>query len=75
MFLTTQYLEEADQLAGRIAIIDAGTIVRQGTPQQLKDEVRSRNGLDAAPTLDDVFLDATGRTRERVAGQVKEVRA
>lgn len=75
VFLTTQYLEEADQLAGRIAIIDAGTIVRQGTPQQLKDEVRSRNGLDAAPTLDDVFLDATGRTRERVAGQVKEVRA
>ncbi len=75
VFLTTQYLEEADQLAGRIAIIDMGTIVRQGTPQQLKDEVRTRNGLDAAPTLDDVFLDATGRTRERVAGQVKEVRA
>ena len=36
VFLTTQYLEEADQLAGRIAIIDQGTIVAQGTPAELK---------------------------------------
>lgn len=39
VFLTTQYLEEADQLAGRIAIIDGGRIVRQGDPAVLKDEV------------------------------------
>lgn len=39
VFLTTQYLEEADQLAGRIAIIDGGKIVAEGTPQALKDEV------------------------------------
>ncbi len=39
VFLTTQYLEEADQLAGRIAIIDGGKIVRQGDPAVLKDEV------------------------------------
>jgi len=39
VFLTTQYLEEADQLAGRIAIIDGGQIVRQGDPAVLKDEV------------------------------------
>ena len=44
VFLTTQYLEEADQLAGRIAIIDAGAIVRQGAPSELKDAV-------GAPTL------------------------
>jgi ABC-2 type transport system ATP-binding protein len=36
IFLTTQYLEEADTLAGRIAIVDHGTIVRAGTPDELK---------------------------------------
>ena len=39
VFLTTQYLEEADQLAGRIAIIDRGEIVREGDPAALKDAV------------------------------------
>ena len=33
VFLTTQYLEEADQLCDRLAIIDDGLIVREGTPQ------------------------------------------
>ncbi|MFC2035998.1 ATP-binding cassette domain-containing protein [Chloroflexota bacterium] len=37
VFLTTQYLEEADRLADRIAIMDEGKIIRQGTPQELKD--------------------------------------
>ncbi len=36
IFLTTQYLEEADQLADRVAIIDGGRIVADGTPQALK---------------------------------------
>ena len=44
VFLTTQYLEEADQLAQRIAIIDEGKIVREGTPTMLKTQV-------GAPTL------------------------
>ena len=39
VLLTTQYLEEADQLAERIAIIDHGRIVRQGRPAELKAEV------------------------------------
>lgn len=39
VMLTTQYLEEADQLADRIAIIDKGKIVREGKPQDLKAEV------------------------------------
>jgi ABC-2 type transport system ATP-binding protein len=39
VFLTTQYLEEADQLADRIAIIDHGKLVAEGTPQALKAEV------------------------------------
>jgi ABC-2 type transport system ATP-binding protein len=75
VFLTTQYLEEADQLCDRLAIIDAGMIVRDGTPAALKAELRNRLSLGTDPTLDDVFLDATGRTRERVAGQVQEVMA
>jgi ABC-2 type transport system ATP-binding protein len=36
VFLTTQYLEEADKLCDRLAIIDGGRIVAQGTPEQLK---------------------------------------
>ncbi|MBF6176211.1 ATP-binding cassette domain-containing protein [Nocardia blacklockiae] len=36
VFLTTQYLEEADQLADRIAVLDHGRIVAAGTPEQLK---------------------------------------
>jgi ABC-2 type transport system ATP-binding protein len=75
VFLTTQYLEEADQLCDRLAIIDGGLIVREGTPEQLKAELRQRRDLDADPTLDEVFLDATGRTRERLAGEVQEVSA
>jgi ABC-2 type transport system ATP-binding protein len=75
VFLTTQYLEEADQLCDRLAIIDDGRIVREGTPAQLKADLRARLGLDADPTLDDVFLDATGRTRDRTAGDVQEVKA
>jgi ABC-2 type transport system ATP-binding protein len=39
VFLTTQYLEEADQLAGRVGIIDGGRIVAEGTPAQLKAQV------------------------------------
>jgi ABC-2 type transport system ATP-binding protein len=75
VFLTTQYLEEADQLCDRLAIIDDGRIVRDGTPAGLKADLRERRGLASDPTLDDVFLDATGRTRDRVAGDVQEVSA
>jgi ABC-2 type transport system ATP-binding protein len=124
VFLTTQYMEEADQLCDRLAIIDGGQIVAAGTPEQLKAEMGhdvvsvSLDGADPAateaalsglpglervvpepyalalyvengaaqiaeivrrldsksitvgaisvsrPTLDDVFLDATGRRLE-----------
>jgi ABC-2 type transport system ATP-binding protein len=37
VFLTTQYLEEADRLADRIAIMEKGKIIQEGTPQELKD--------------------------------------
>jgi ABC-2 type transport system ATP-binding protein len=74
VFLTTQYLEEADALCDRLAIIDNGKIVREGTPEALKAELSERRGGEAV-TLDDVFLDATGRSRDRAAGEVQEVSA
>ncbi|MCP9621158.1 ATP-binding cassette domain-containing protein [Nocardia otitidiscaviarum] len=39
IFLTTQYLEEADQLADRIAVLDAGRIVAEGTAEELKRRI------------------------------------
>ncbi|MFL6071081.1 MAG: ABC transporter ATP-binding protein [Actinomycetes bacterium] len=73
VFLTTQYLEEADALCNRLAIIDDGKIVAQGTPERLKADLKQRKNLDVEPNLDDVFLDVTGRRRERQAGDVSEV--
>jgi ABC-2 type transport system ATP-binding protein len=74
VFLTTQYLEEADQLCDRLAIIVEGRIVREGTPEELKANLRERAGFEQ-PTLEDVFLEATGRTRGRAEGEVQEVAA
>ena len=53
IFLTTQYLEEADELCGRVGIIDRGRIVAEGTPDELKrsvgaDIIIARVGGDAA---------------------------
>jgi ABC-2 type transport system ATP-binding protein len=49
VFLTTQYLEEADVLADRIAIIDQGKIVARGTPDELKAEI-GRPTLEVEPS-------------------------
>ena len=59
VLLTTHYLEEADRLASRLAIVDRGRVVAEGTPDELKRELRgdaihveldgaTRNGLAAA---------------------------
>jgi len=48
VFLTTQYLEEADVLADRVAIIDRGRIVAEGTPEELKAEI-GRPSVEAIP--------------------------
>jgi ABC-2 type transport system ATP-binding protein len=56
VFLTTQYLEEADQLCDRVAIIDAGLIVAEGTPERLKADM----GHDVVSVaLDGASADAT----------------
>jgi ABC-2 type transport system ATP-binding protein len=52
VFLTTQYLEEADALADRVGIIDRGRIVAEGTPAELKAQI-------GRPTLEAVPADAT----------------
>jgi ABC-2 type transport system ATP-binding protein len=49
VFLTTQYLEEADVLADRVGIIDRGTIVAEGTPAALKAQV-SKPTIEVTPT-------------------------
>ncbi|HWG54961.1 MAG TPA: ATP-binding cassette domain-containing protein [Gaiellaceae bacterium] len=51
VFLTTQYLEEADVLANRVGIIDHGKIVAEGTPEALKAEI-GRPSVHALPSDD-----------------------
>src|SRR4029450_10236236 len=51
VFLTTQYLEEADLLADRVGIIDHGRIVAEGTPASLKAEI-GRPTVEALPAED-----------------------
>jgi ABC-2 type transport system ATP-binding protein len=53
VFLTTHYMEEADRVAHRIAVIDHGRIVAQGTPAELKQQT-------SAETLEQAFLALTG---------------
>ena len=67
VLLTTQYLEEADQLADRIAVIDHGTIVAQGTPAELKASIGGSSlhvGLDGEATADE---------RERVQSVIADI--
>ena len=72
VLLTTHYLEEADRLASRLAIVDRGRVVTSGTPDELKGELRGdavqvelpadadparvRRALDALPAVRDVVI-------------------
>jgi len=53
LFLTTQYLEEADQLADRVSLIDDGLVVAEGTPAELKRRVGDAGVEIVLPTPDD----------------------
>lgn len=55
---TTHYMDEADKLCNRVAIIDAGKILALAAPRELKE----RYGTDGRATLEDVFLKITGHT-------------
>lgn len=56
IFLTTHYMEEADQLSQRVAILDQGRIVALDSPANLKSSIPQVNA-----TLEDVFIELTGR--------------
>jgi ABC-2 type transport system ATP-binding protein len=68
VFLTTHYMDEAERMADRIAIIDHGAIVAQGTLTELKEKT-------GADSLEAVFLQLTGYSiREEETGQVERMR-
>jgi energy-coupling factor transporter ATP-binding protein EcfA2 len=69
VFLTTQYLEEADVLADRVGIIDHGKIVAEGTPARLKAELGPPT-VEIRPAERDT-LDAMSRALERFAAPVR----
>lgn len=82
ILLTTHYLEEADRLASHLAIVDKGTIVVQGTPEQLKSELHGDailaelapdTDLDAVTTAQ-LAIERLGGTRE-VSAEGRVVRA
>jgi ABC-2 type transport system ATP-binding protein len=68
VFLTTHYMEEAERVAHRIAIIDHGRIIAQGSPAQLRE-------LTGTETLEQAFLSLTGTSiREEEAGPEAKMR-
>ena len=61
VFLTTHYMDEAEKMADRIAIIDHGEIKRIGTPAEIKKQTNSK-------TIEEAFLKLTGhQIREETA--------
>jgi ABC-2 type transport system ATP-binding protein len=90
VFLTTQYLEEADQLCDRLAIIDGGEIVAEGTPEHLKaqmghdvvtlalagaDPAATEGALRDLPGLERIVTDVDGLALylEDGAGSIAEI--
>src|SRR3954462_9561151 len=68
VFLTTHYMDEAERVADRIAIIDHGKIVAQGTPQELKQQTGKES-------LEEAFLALTGSTiRDEAATSADQMR-
>ncbi|MDP2211560.1 MAG: ATP-binding cassette domain-containing protein, partial [Candidatus Aquicultor sp.] len=68
VFLTTHIMEEADRVADKVAIIDHGKIVAQGTPRELKERTGSA-------TLEEAFLSYTGKNiREEEANGLDNMR-
>jgi ABC-2 type transport system ATP-binding protein len=68
VFLTTHYMDEADRVAQRIAIIDHGKIVAQGSPHELKQQTGTES-------LEDAFLALTGSTiRDEAATSTDQLR-
>ncbi len=80
LLLTTQYLDEADQLASRIAVIDGGTVIAEGTPAELKASVGGQRilltlaeGADGAVAARALAPFATGTFIPNGTGRLIEV--
>ena len=68
VFFTTHYMEEAERVAERIAIIDHGKIIASGTPQMLKTQTNT-------DSLEEAFLALTGTTiRNEEGGAIDQMR-
>ncbi len=67
VFLTTQYLEEAEQLADRIAILHEGKIIANGTLEELKKLLPPAKVeyVEKQPTLEEIFLAIIGKKEEK----------
>ena len=73
VFLTTQYLEEADRLADRIMVLDGGRVVAEGTPAQLKEQVAGQRldlVLADAAAFEEVARRLDGRAVQRDPGRL-----
>ncbi|MEV0806557.1 ATP-binding cassette domain-containing protein [Micromonospora sp. NPDC050200] len=71
VLLTTQYLEEADQLAGQIAVVDHGRVIAQGTPEELK--AKTGGQVLAVRPVDPADLPTVRAIAGEVAGATPEV--
>ena len=81
IFLTTQYLEEADQLADRVGIINDGRIVAEGTPEELKRRVGTDlvvvevegDGAPAAAVIEQLdVIESVGMTRQELLARTSD---
>lgn len=62
VLLTSHDMGEADALCDRLAILHRGRITVEGTPQELKEDYARRHELNTLPSLEDVFMEVTGRS-------------
>jgi len=66
VFFTTHYMEEAEELCDRVAIMDRGTIIANAPPQQLINTLVSngftKDRIERLANLEDVFLSLTGHS-------------
>lgn len=67
ILLTTQYLEEAEQLADKIAILNGGKIIANGTLQELKKlpPAAKKEYVEKQPTLEEIFFVITGKKEQK----------